>query len=998
MARATPGVQQGLLKTHDGALEIAVDTPEWFAWLAEHRVFRFAALPGNFTARRERRAAGWYWYAYRRQRGSLRSIYLGKTEELTLARLNDASSALHAIFVRDKHVADGSGRTFLLATKIARPLPRAAVVNRPRLTAYLRKHAECKLLLITGPAGSGKTTLLSEWLSSFSGQVAWVSLDEGDNDLARFWTYALAALQQAQPGLAAHVPILLSTLRDEAREPFLIPLINALATLPGEVVLVLDDYHVLTSPAVHESVSFLLENAPGQLRLVIVSRTLPPLPLIRLRARGYLAELRAADLLFTQPEAEALLTLLLERAPTAEELAGLLEYTEGWVTGLYLTILAGRDGQMAGTSPAITRGNQRELFAYLASEVLANQPEHVRDFLLRSSILDRLCAGLCDTVLQHNASCDLLQHLERENLFLSPLNEKRTWYRYHALFADFLRARLAEASPEQVALLHSRAADWHVRNALPAEAIAHALRAGNVPLAARLIEEQGRSVLMRHELVALGIWLRAFPEEELLTYPRLCILAAWVQVHTSRSEPVERYLCAAERCLGQDEEEQRMLRGEITAVRARVAIYQGQIERSVALAQQALSRLAENNYYVRGEVALSLGHAHEALGEIEAADAAYREAIELGWACGNLRAALLTVRSLAILYTGQGRLHQARKLYQAALERALEAGQEQLPPVGFMHVGLGELFHEWNDLEKAERHLREGIALGQRGGDVKIWLLGYLLLIRTTFARGASERAWTLFDEAEQLIRQAHFTRGITWLQEVRVHLGMMQGDSAPLLAWEQTCGLDATAEPDALHEAAYYRLAQALIVRNEPAHALSVLRCLLNRVEQSERTGYKITILLSMARAYERQNKINQALEVLEQALILAEPQGYIRTFLDEGAPVAALLNKSRHISARAAGSCSPGYFKRLLQAFGADPLNQQNPHKTANTLTEQLSQREMEVLQLLAAGHSNAEIAETLIIGLNTVKTHLKNIYSKLAVSTRTQAIAQARALHLL
>ena len=596
MARATPGVQQGLLKTHDGAREIAVDTPDWFAWLAEHRVFRFAAPSESFTARRERRAAGWYWYAYRRQHGSLRSTYLGKTEDLTLARLNEAASTFHATLARNKHVVSGSGQSFLLATKIAHPLLRVAVVSRPRLSAYLRRHATCKLLLVTGPAGSGKTTVVSEWLCAFSGQVAWVTLDEGDNDLARFWTYVLAALQQACPGLAAHVAMLLPALRDETRESFLIPLINALATLSDEVMLVLDDYHLLTNQVVHESVAFLLEHAPEQLRLVIVSRTLPPFSLTRLRARRQLAELSAADLLFTQPEAEELLKLLLERAPTTEELTGLLEYTEGWVTGLYLTVLVRREGQMGNISPAVMHGNQRELFAYLASEVLLHQPEHIRDFLLRSSILEQVRAELCDAVLLQITSQDLLQQLERENLFLSPLDETHTWYRYHALFADFLRSRLAEVSPEQIELLHKRAAAWYAQNAMPAEAIAHALLAGNIVLAASLIEEQGRSVLMRHEIVILGSWLHALPEEELLARPRLCILAAWVQVHTSRLEPVEGYLCAAEHCLDRDElsgDEQRDLCGEIAAIRARVAIYQDRQEQSVILARQALSELNE---------------------------------------------------------------------------------------------------------------------------------------------------------------------------------------------------------------------------------------------------------------------------------------------------------------------------------------------------------------------------------------------------------------------
>ncbi|HET8842746.1 MAG TPA: LuxR C-terminal-related transcriptional regulator [Ktedonobacteraceae bacterium] len=998
MAQATPSVQQDVLNTRENALTITLETPEWFAWLGKHSVFRYISPAGTFTARRERRAAGWYWYAYRRQRGQLRNVYLGKAEELSLTHLNKAAATLSALFAREKRVVSMNMHHFLLTTKMVRPPLHTSLVPRPRLTAYLQAHAACKLVLVMGPAGCGKTTLVSDWLRKDS--VAWISLDEEDNDLERFWSYVLAALQRSHPGLAAHVQTLLPALQTGTIEPLLVPLINALATLNGEVVLVLDDYHVLTNQTVHESLAFFLEHAPEQVHLVIASRRPPPLPLPRLLARGQLAEVHAADLRFHRHEAEALLTLLLDHPIDPEELTRLVEATEGWVTGLSLAALARRQG-LAPLSGL--HADQRELFAYLASEVLAYQPEPIREFLLRSSILQRLHRDLCDAVLLQQSSQDLLQHLERENLFLSPLDETGTWYRYHALFAAFLRARLEEVYPGQAACLHRRAAIWYMQNNLPAEAIDHALQADDFSLAAHLLEEQGRNALMRDEIMTLRSWLRAFPEDVLCIHPRLCILAAWVQLHTSRLEPIEHFLCAAEHALEQQqvaEEESQALVGEIAAIRARVAIYHGDIARSVTLAHHALYALARNDYYLRGEVMLSMGHAYEVLGKTDAAEATYCQAGELHWACGNLRAALLTVRSLALLLVGQGKLYRAHKLYQDNLERMREMGQEHLPPVGFLHVGLGELSYEWNDLEAAEHHLREGIALGQRGGDVKVWLLGYFWLIFTVQARGETARAWSLFAEAEHLARQANFTRGIAWLREIRLRLSVLQGNDEPLLTWAQECALDPSAEPDLRQEDEYRQLAQAFIIRQEPAHALGILRCLLHRAQQAQRSGAQIPLLLGMACAYTLCEKTDQAYEAVSQALTLAAPQGYLRTFLDEGAPVAALLGKLQQ-AFRQGSPLVPrshsGYLRQLLQAAASERVEREQGGK-GTALIEPLSQREVEVLRLLGAGHSNAEMAEMLVIGPNTIKTHLKNIYGKLGVSTRTQAIARARNLQVL
>ncbi|GHO46369.1 LuxR C-terminal-related transcriptional regulator [Ktedonospora formicarum] len=1002
MSRMTPRVEQELLHiqdVHDGALTIMVGSPEWFVWLQEHRVFSFRSQDGNFTARKEQRAAGWYWYAYRRRHGVLRSAYLGKTDELTFLRLAEIAIQLQRTSATAQPIVSAPDQHLLLATKIIPPFLPSSMIARSRLIVSLHASTDRKLILITGPAGSGKTTLLNAWVRELTCSVAWVTLDENDNELARFWSYVLAALQKCSPGFADHLRNQLPILQVETIEGFLVLLINALATLPGKVVLVLDDYHVLTSQPVYDSVTFLLAHAPQQLCLVVSSRTIPSLPLPGLRARGALVELDFNDLRFAPQEAEALLKTLGCGSLHPENLSELLVHTEGWVTGLTLVALALREAQNNETVALGWRSNHTS-FEYLASEVLARQPEEVRDFLLRSSVLESLHATLCDTVIEREKSQELLQQLERENLFLIPLDDQHSWYRYHQLFSVFLRDRLEQTYPGQSSMLHRRASNWYEANGMPSEAIAAALRACDYILAVRLIEAQAKEMLMRHEVITLGAWVSALPAAVVDSRPHLCIYIAWSLLHTTHTLSIERYLNAAERELSNgviEEGEQRALYGEIVAIRARMAIYQDQIEQSVVLAHQALQWLDEENSLTRGEVLLGLGTAKEVLGETKVAEQAYRAAIDLSKACSNLRATMLATRSLAILFSHQGRLHQAHRLYQDGLEYALQIKQEDLPPVGFMYLGLGELCYERNDLEAAERYLREGIRLGQRGGDVKIWLLGYVGLMFVAQAHADRNQVWTLFEEAERLAQQVTFTRGLAWLELIRPRLSALLGDEEPLLTWSQECGLDPAREPDALYEEEYHQLARAFIVREEPEVALPILRCLLERAERTERSGFKIAICLSLACAYEAQGAKKQALEAMAEAIALAEPQAYMRSFLDGGIRILRLLKqlcRTYQSGKQQERSRLLKYLKRLLSISECEQPTLYN----SALIVEELSAREVEVLCLLAAGNSNAEIASALVIGVNTVKTHLKNIYGKLEAHNRTQAIAQARAQDLL
>lgn len=1013
MAHNTPRVQQGLLKARDEC-NIAVGTPDWYVWLEQNSAFGFACAGGTFTARKESRSGSQYWYAYRRRQGLLHSAYLGKSRDLTLARLSEVAIALAttspAQKKSDNHARKAvSGRTpleqdGLLSTKIVLPSVRPSLVERPRLIRRLDEGVMGKLTLVTGPAGAGKTTLLSNWLRQSSLQPAWISLDAGDNDDARFWSYVIAALQRLQAGIASQVLILLSSLQFGSMEAILTPFVNALATLPFDVALVLDDYHLIEAQSVHEALSFVLAHLPSQIHFVIASRSTPPFSLAQMRAQGHLCELDATDLHFTRQEAETFLCDSLRQPISAEHVSKLVDSTEGWITGLHLAVLALQDCPDPAIFIAQT-GAHRYTLEYLASEVLARQPGPVQEFLLQTSILEGLNGALCDAITGQTGSNTLLYHLEQENLFLLPLDEARHWYRYHALFSQFLRERLRQEYPALLPELYQRASAWYEQAGLLAEAITYALQAEDFAHAADLIEHVAHATLMRHEIMPLASWLRALPDEVVRTRPRLCIAYAWVHIHIAGPDVVDAYLSSAECVLndlvspGISSHEQQVLRGEIAAIRARAAIYQDAIERSIALSQQALTLLPESETHLRGEVALSLGTSSLVRGDLSSAIPAFNEAISMSQAVGNLRTTMLAVRSLANLYVEQGRLHAAMQLYQETLAIATRISQEELPPLGFMYVGIGELLYEWNDLEDAARYLQKGIECGQRSGDVKIWLIGYIWLTHVRHAQGDIDTAWMLFQQAEALARQANFSRGIVWLEQIRIRLSMMQGDMAPVLRWATTCGIDPAGEPDFLHEYDYYLLAQMLILQDKPAPAIRILTRLLEMEERTGRNGYKITLLLYLALAYTAQAMPEKALDTLARSLTIAASEGYIRTYLDEGARVGVLLKNIRQTLLQKdlpPDACSRAYVDKLLKAFrvhgSASLADARQP------LVEPLSQRELEVLRLLAGGLSNQEIADRLIIGLNTIKTHTRHIYEKLEVGSRTQAIARAKSLRIL
>jgi LuxR family maltose regulon positive regulatory protein len=1024
MSRGTPGVQNGVLsqeKTPFADLPIAIGTTAWYSWLECHGSFRFACPEGTFTARKERRADSWYWYAYRRRQGLLHTVYIGKSEDLTLMRLTEIAQLVTlecastggegaAQSVQSDKVLD---QDELLLTKLSVPPVRLSLVARQRLVKQLDAGLSSKLILVTGPAGFGKTTLLSNWLHSCSLPIAWLSLDAGDNDPVRFWTYVIASLQKLQAGIAEHVLTMLSSVQTRSLETIMTAFINALATLPEDIVLVLDDYHVIDAQPIHDAITLLLDYLPPQFHLVLASRSEPPLPLARLRARCHMVELTANDLRFSRDEAEVFFHNVMNLKLSDEDITALALRTEGWIAGLHLVSIALQGRQNVSQFVGEFQGNHRYILDYLASEVLQRQPQHIQQFLLQTSILDRFNGSLCDAVTEQKNSQAVIEQLEQANLFLVGLDDKRYWYRYHHLFVEFLYERLYRTSPEGLQALHHRAAQWHIRHGLITEAIRHALAASEFSLAAYLIQKMAQTMLMRREVTTLLAWLFALPDTIVQDAPHLSLVYAWALIHANQLEAVEQYLQNAESAIeaGKVLGEIPSMRGEIAAIRARVAAFSGDSSRTIELSQHALALLPENVMHIRGEVALNLGIAYISNGNTAAASQAFVQAKDISEAAGNLRTTMLAVRYLALLQVDQGLLYQAAEMYRQGLNVAHSAGETMLPPLGFMHLGLGELLYEWNMLDDATAHLEEAIERGQRGGDVKIWLMAYLLLAHVKHALGDLDSVNSILEKVEHLIRQANFTRAHLWLKADRALLEIAKGNVAAAANWEQTCGLDMDAEPTFALEYEYFILARMLLAQSKTQKAIHIASQLLRMAEEKERTGVMISNLSLLATAYEAANNSKQVIHVLGRALALAEPQGYIRTFVNMGAPMECLLKKLRkaYLTRQQSGNnqrwtFSLNYLDTLLAAFGNTQGVLNNETEIVRNilpmqpLLESLSEREQDVLQLLAAGQSNREIAQHLIVGLNTVKTHVKSIYAKLDVHSRTQALVRAQALRLL
>jgi LuxR family maltose regulon positive regulatory protein len=876
----------------------------------------------------------------------------------------------------------------ILATKLYIPPSRRSVVLRPRLVERLNEGlaAGHRLTLVSAPAGFGKTTLVGEWIAGCGRPTAWLSLDEGDSDPSRFLTYLIAALQTVAPGIGEGVLTVLGSPQPPPPESTLTALLNDVTTIHSDVVLVLDDYHVLDARPVDDALAFLVEHLPPQLHLVIATREDPALPLARLRARGQMTELRAADLRFTPSEAAEFLKQVMGLDLTADDIAALEARTEGWIAGLQLAAISLQGRQdVAGFIKAFT-GSHHFVLDYLLEEVLQRQPAPVQTFLLRTSILDRLCGPLCDAVLLDASAPgqETLEYLDRANLFIVPLDNERRWYRYHHLFAELLRQRRRQiaVSSGGVDEDHIRASQWYEDNALEIEAFHHAAAANDIERAERLINGGGIPQHSRAAVLAVFDWLDALPRTVLDARPWLWVRSATVALNAGQTTGVEEKLKAAEEALQDADlgDETRDLIGQIAAVRATLALANYEPETMINQAHRALEYLHPDNVPFRGRAVRALGYAYQLQGDRAAARQAYTEAIAIRQTSGNINLTVSATTGLGNVQESENQLYQAAETYRCSLQLL---GDQSPSNADQEFIGLARILYEWNDLDAAEQYAQQSLQLArQYVGAIDRFVICEVFLARLRLARRDVAGAAAMLAETEQSVRQNGFVHRMLEVAAAQVLTLLQQGDLAGAAHLAQT------------HELPLSQ-ARVHLAQGDPYAALAVLEPYRQRVEERAWADEQLKTRILQAVAFHALGERAKAVELLDEALASAEPGGFIRIFVDEGAPMARLLREALSRGVR------PEYVRRLLAAFPVDEAERAASPATrvaGSRLAEPLSSRELEVLALIAEGLTNQEIAARLYLSLHTVKAHTRNIYAKLGVSSRTQAVAKGRALGVL
>jgi LuxR family transcriptional regulator, maltose regulon positive regulatory protein len=905
-------------------------------------------------------------------------------------------------------VSGGDLASPLLKTKLHLPRRQRTVVSRPRLIQRLRHGSESALTLLSAPAGFGKTMLLTDWLEdaqSWGCDVAWLSLDDRDSDPAVFWTYVVASLQTAAPNVGAHALPLLSS-PPTSLEPVLATLLNDLSAHPRELVFVLDDYHVIESQDVHETVTYWLEHLPAQAHVVVAGRADPPLPLARLRARGQLAELRAADLRFTSDEVSAYLNEVMGLGLAASDVAALEERTEGWIAALQLAALSmqGRDDPAGFV--ADFGGDGRLIVDYLTGEVLDRQPARVRSFLLQTSILRRLSGGLCDAVTSQADGKAALESLENGNLFLVPLDDRRHWYRYHQLFAEVLRARLEEEQSGTIAELHRRASRWYERFGDPAEAIHHALEGEDFGRAADLVELAASQLRRARQEATLRRWLEALPAELFASRPVLSTLLVGARMVSGDSEGVETLLQDAEGWLAAptpsasgsspmvvvDIEEFRQLPSQIAVYRAGQARLRGDVPRTIEHAHRALALATDDGHLARGGAAGMLGLAHWTLGDLEAAYRRYSEAATSLHQAGHRSDMLGCTLALGDIRVAQGRLREALSTYEHGVAAA-SGTDPALRGTADMHVGMSEVLIERNQLDVALDHLRTSRELGEHAGLPQNPYRWRVAMARVRRAEGDLIAARALLDDAERLYAGDYFP-DVRPVAALRARVRLAQGELGDALRWADQRRVTVDDDLSYLREFEHITLAKLLLAHHttEPSsgalgEAARLLQRLLAAAEDGKRTGTAVEVLVLQALVHRAKGDGSAAVAALERALLLAEPEGYVRVFADKGAPLASLL---RAVPRRGAAH---GYAQQVL----ASATKRRASVPAQGGLVEPLSERELDVLRLLRTELSGPDIARQLSVSLNTVRTHTKHIYTKLGANNRRTAIRRAEQLGL-
>lgn len=1012
---------------------LVVESPAWFAWLEGVAHFTFQCQYGAFSARKERIAngrGGSYWRAYRKKQGKLCRVYLGKNEQVTMARLNavalelarrlEAGESGHAERAmplssqpvsaasqtsgEKRQIARTGAAHYLLRTKFHIPVFQARLVERDRLIQHLNRGVRQRLVLLSAAAGSGKTTLLGAWARQSAARIAWVALDAEENDPVRFWSYILAALQDASFEGVAYLLETLRALPLTSFQPMLNELLKVLDENEREVVIILDDYHLIEMQTIHESLAYFLAHLPAHVHLVLSSRYELPFSVAQLRVRNQLVELHSADLSFTPAEAEIFFVQAEHFALTRDDLKILVERTEGWIAGLQLAALAMRTQQDTTQFISGLNGSQRFLMSYLVDEVLERQPEDVKHFLLATSVLDRFTAGLCDALTGEENGVRMLAYLEHRNLFLFSLDSESYWYRYHHLLAEAMRSRVLQIHPARFRELHRLASVWFEQHALLEEAVHHALAATDVERSADLLERLVDTMLQQNEFASVARWQELLPPEVLDERPWLRL--AWARIYLASG-----HLDWAEETLRDLESSGiekisanavNMFRGRVAALYAHLYGTRGEAQESLTCASQALALLPEDDLEWQISVRTAMGGAYLHAGNLVEADLALSEVVSQSLQKQDPYHALTTLHPLGQTQVLLGRPGMANETYLRGIQIASRYGLTRSAVMGHIHAGRGYLLYEWNDLEGAQDHLVTGLELARRGENTIQALDCTLTLSDVRQAQGRMQDAFTLLQQAQELARQTNDPFFLDFVTRRPVFLLLAANDVGSAASCARATGLCHYGEVDDITSlpSTFFLLIELLILvrlylaQDDLSSANRLLTQLQAPLANGPNKRRRIQWLILHALALHAEQHISEATGELAQALELAEPLGYIRTFIDTGKAMLPLLRTLHKLKPLA--NYSQNYIRRLLSALGA-----QEPEGTfaeGGAGAELLSEREFMVLRCLAEGRTNREIAQRLVLTENTIKTHTKHLYSKLNVHSRTRAIARARELGLL
>jgi LuxR family maltose regulon positive regulatory protein len=884
----------------------------------------------------------------------------------------------------------------LLTTKPQIPPLTPHETPRPRLVDAL----ECsvlshKLVLLATPAGYGKTTLLAQWARVTGLSVVWLTLDQGDNDLERFLRYLLAGWEKVQPGMKeSKLGLLLSGMAPDS-ESVLAAFINVANETPNPLVFVLDDYHLIEESAIHQALTFLLDHLPPTLHFVLAGRAEPPLPLARYRARAELLELRMADLQFRLAETQDFLNGQMGLALRQVEVATLHAQLEGWIAGLQLVALTRRQHLM-GADQLVVSGRHRFIADYLQEDVLSPQPDNLRHFLRQTSILDRLCGPLCDAVTGRADGQAMLEILERKNLFLMPLDDNRQWFRYHSLFASFLQEELHRHHAVQVADLQRRAARWYLAQDLPEPAFQHALAGEDAELVLQLGERYFDIKLLSGEFRLLHRWLAALPAQWQVEYPLIGLYRTGLLLFTGE-------LDAGARCI--DEVEQGLAQAKradtdwqlarVTAVRCAIACFQNDLTQAEAYADISLQGLPPADRTFRTIIYHALGDTYRHHGRWMEARTCYHNVLDLAHGPAFPIRSVHVFGALADLALQQGQLRNSAAYWKKALAIIQEEahwGSFPLPLIGWVFIRLGEILYEWNERDEASTYLNQGLERAELGGDVRAMLAGCLIVGWMKLNNGDVVAAAAYLERARPLVENTTFPEWSGRFERFQLEFWLAEDRLRAAVAWaDERMRSDAgEGRPDS--DEAHLAMARVLIAKGDRSsieRALTLLLPLLQVAETEGRTGVTIKALALQSLAHWRRGDRADALTSLERALRLAEPEGYVRLFADLGLPMARLLQEA------CSRAVMPDYVAKLLAAYDADLAL---PALAGEALPEPLTQREQEILKLIAAGLTNREIAQQLVVSAETVKKHAAAIYGKLGVRSRTEAAARARELDLL